>query len=230
MIRQFHWAKNILLHNLQLKLISLSLALLLWIALNSEPKSEIGFNLPLEFRNSPGKVEVIGTVDSVEVRVSGSSSLVKRIEASNLSVSIDLSDWSFGERTYTLGESSVSVPFGISVSKITPNKVRLRFEPTEHKIVDIHPKIIGKPQEGYEVTAITCAPNQTQLEGPASHLVSVQDISTDSLDISGRSSNLSSKLHLFVDDPLVRLIGNHESLVEVSIAPKGEETKSGRGN
>jgi len=129
-----------------------------------------------------------------------------------------------------LGESSVSVPFGISVSKITPNKVRLRFEPTEHKIVDIHPKIIGKPQEGYEVTAITCAPNQTQLEGPASHLVSVQDISTDSLDISGRSSNLSSKLHLFVDDPLVRLIGNHESLVEVSIAPKGEETKSGRGN
>ena len=220
MIHWLRYFRNLLLRNLQLKVVSLTLAILLWIALNGEPKSEIGLKVPLEFRNSPKEVEVLGETNTVDIRLSASSSIVKRIDASEVTASIDLSDWTPGERTYSLGESNLSLPFGVAVTKITPNKIRLRFEPTDHKIVRINPRILGKPAEGHIVTAVVCQPERAELEGPASHLAPLESISTDSLDVSGKSSTFSVRLHLYVEDPLVRLTANQETRVEVTITPK----------
>ena len=212
--------RNLLLRNLQLKVVSLALAILLWIALNSEPKSEIGLRVPLEFRNSPKGVEVLGETNTVDVRLSASSSIVKRIDASEVTASIDLSDWAAGERTYSLSESNLSVPFGVAVAKITPNKIRLRFEQTARKIVSVHARILGKPAEDHILTSVVCQPDKVELEGPASHLAPLESISTDSLDISGRSSTFSARLHLYIDDPLVRLATDQETRVEVTIMPR----------
>jgi YbbR domain-containing protein len=220
MILWLRYFRNLLLRNLQLKVVSLALAILLWIALNSEPKSEIGLRVPLEFRNSPKGVEVLGETNAVDVRLSASSSIVKRIDASEVTASIDLSDWAAGERTYSLSESNLSVPFGVAVAKITPNKIRLRFEQTARKIVSVHPRILGKPAEDHIVTAVVCQPDKVELEGPASHLAPLESISTDSLDISGRSSTFSARLHLYIDDPLVRLATDQETRVEVTITPQ----------
>jgi YbbR domain-containing protein len=220
MIFWLRYLKNLLLRNLQLKLVSLTLAVLLWIALNGEPKSEIGLKVPLEFRNSPKGVEVLGETNTVDIRLSASSSIVKRIDASEVTASIDLSEWATGERTYSLSESNISVPFGVAVTKITPNKIRLRFEKTERKIVRVHPRVLGKPAEGHIVTAVVCQPERAELEGPASHLAPLESVSTDSLDVSGRSSTFSTRLHLYVEDPLVRLAADQETRVEVTITPK----------
>jgi len=220
MILWLRYFRNLLLRNLQLKVVSLTLAILLWIALNSEPRSEIGLRVPLEFRNSPKEVEVLGETNTVDVRLSASSSIVKRIDASEVTASIDLSDWAAGERTYSLSESNLSVPFGVAVTKITPNKIRLRFEKTERKIVRIQPRILGKPAGDHTVTSVVCEPDRAELEGPASHLAPVEWISTDSLDVSGKSSTISARLHLYVEDPLVRLTADQETRVEITITPK----------
>jgi YbbR domain-containing protein len=220
MILWLRYLRNLLLRNLQLKVVSISLAVLLWVALNGEPKSEVGLKVPLEFRNSPKGVEVLGETNTVEVRLSASSSIVKRIDASRVTASVDLSEWTPGERTYSLGENNLTVPFGVTVTKITPNKIRLRFEPTERKIVRVQPRIVGKPAEGYLVAEVKCQPDKAGLEGPASHLAAVEFASTDSLDISGRSSTFSTRLHLYVDDPLVRLGTEQETQVEIVIVPK----------
>ena len=102
MILWLRYFRNLLLRNLQLKVVSLTLAVLLWVALNGEPKSEIGLKVPLEFRNSPKGVEVLGETNTVDIRLSASSSMVKRIDASEVTASIDLSEWTPGERTYSL--------------------------------------------------------------------------------------------------------------------------------
>ena len=163
MILWLRYFKNLLLRNLQLKAVSLTLAVLLWIALNSEPKSEVGIKVPLEFRNSPKGVEVLGETNSVDIRLSASSSVVKRIDASDVTASIDLSGWTPGERTYTLGGGNLTVPVGVAVTKITPNKIRLRFEPTERKIVRVHPRILRprhNPHPAIAPTAFEYAANR----------------------------------------------------------------------
>ena len=160
MIRYLRPLRNLVFRNAQLKLVSLTLALLLWIALNGEPKSEVGFKVPLEFRNSPKNIEILGdAVNLIDVRVNARSSIVKRIDASNLTAAIDLSDWALGERTYSLSEANLTVPFGVTVTKVAPSKVRLRFEQTERKTVEVHPRVIGRPAEGHQIVAVTCDPN-----------------------------------------------------------------------
>ena len=91
--------------------------------------------MPLEFRNSPKESKCWERHNAVDVRLSASSSIMKRIDASDVAASIDLSDWELGERTYSLSESNLRIPFGVAVTKITPNKIRLRFEHTQHKMV-----------------------------------------------------------------------------------------------
>jgi YbbR domain-containing protein len=220
MIRYFHSLKDFFLKNFHLKLISVSLALLLWVTINGEPKSEISFKVPLEYRNPPKGIEVMDdTVNAIDVRLSASTSLIKRLEATDITAAIDLSEWNPGERTYSISAANIRVPFGVSITKITPNKVRLKFEPTQEKAVDIRPRVIGRVAEGYRVESINCQPGATRIEGPGGHLSAIRFISTDSIDISGRSESYKMRVHLFVEDPLVRLSDDQQTSVEVVIVP-----------
>ena len=83
MIRYLVPIKDFFVTNFNLKLTSVSLALLLWVTINGEPKSEIKFRVPLEYRNLPKGIEVLDdTVNAIDVRLSASSSMIKRLEAS----------------------------------------------------------------------------------------------------------------------------------------------------
>src|SRR5262245_34593503 len=61
-----HW----ITHNWFLKVVSLMLAVLLWVALSNPATSEIGIEVPLEYRNIPAHYEITGdTTSSVQVRL-----------------------------------------------------------------------------------------------------------------------------------------------------------------
>ncbi len=221
MTRYLSVLRGYLFRNFSLKLTSMVLSLLLWIALNGEPKSEVGFRVPLEFRNTPAKVEVLSdSVNAVDIRVLASSSLVKRINPSEISATINLSNWSLGERTYKLTGENIRLPFGAVVTKITPNTIRLRFEPTHQKSVEIRPRIVGRPAEGYSVSLVSCIPPKAEIEGPGSHLENIQFVYTDSVDITDRYSKVDRSVQVFAEDPIVRIFKQQEVLVEVNIIPK----------
>ena len=224
MIRYLVPIRNFFVTNFHLKLTSVLLALLLWVTINGEPKSEIRFKVPLEYRNLPRGIEVLDdTVNTVDVRLSASSSMIKRLEASDITVAIDLSDWSYGEKTYSISAANIRIPYGVGVTKITPSKVRLRFEPTEHKTVPIHARAIGKTAEGHRVTSIRCEPSSVEIEGPEGHLSAVHFVSTDSIDMSGRSESLVKRVNLFVEDPLLRLSSIQQTNVEINIVASPAE-------
>jgi YbbR domain-containing protein len=223
-IRYLAPIKNFFLTNFHLKLTSFFLALLLWVTINGEPKSEIRFRVPLEYRNLPKGIEVLDdTVNAIDVRLSASSSMIKRLEASDITAAIDLSDWSYGEKTYSISAANIRIPYGVGVTKITPSKVRLRFEPTQHKAVPIRARAIGKAADGHRVTSISCNPSSAEIEGPEGHLSAVHFVSTDSIDINGRSESFVKRVNLFVEDALLRLSSIQQTNVEINIVPSSAE-------
>jgi len=174
----------------------------------------------LEYRNLPKGVEVLDdTVNMIDVRLSASSSLIKRLEASDVTAAIDLSDWSYGEKTYSITAANIRIPYGVGVTRITPSKVQLRFEPTQHKTVPIRARAIGKAADGHRVTSISCDPSSAEIEGPEGRLSAVHFVSTDSVDINGRSGSFVQRVNLFVEDPLLRLSNIQQTNVEVNIVP-----------
>src|SRR4051812_30995636 len=98
-----HPVKHWITHNLVLKLLSLLFATTLWVAVASETSSEIGMDVPLEYRNVPSQLEITGeAANRVEVRLRGPANIIKEITAKDVSTTIDLSNVSVGEKVIPL--------------------------------------------------------------------------------------------------------------------------------
>ena len=86
-----------LLDNLPLKVISVTLALLLWFVIG-EKTSERGLSVPVELQNVPRDLELVGEpTNVVDVRVRASPSVIQRLTTGDVSARIDLSGVREGE-------------------------------------------------------------------------------------------------------------------------------------
>ena len=218
MIQQLRWIGEVVTSNFHLKLTSILLASLLWLAINGEPESVFLFRVRLEYRNYPKGIEVIGdTVNNVDVRVTASSGIAKRIDSGDISAFIDLSDWSLGERTYPLSAQNITVPYGVKIVRIAPNQVKLNFQRIRNKAVEIRPKIVGEVPPGYKVAAVSCSPKMVRISGPENRLKAISYLSTEVVDITGQTGQYQVKVHLSPDEPSLQLAEDPEVIVVVSI-------------
>ena len=112
-----HWV----LHNWHLKLFALLAAFLLWSTYTSEPAAEVSFVVPLEVRNVPPNMEISGDIPSqVRLRVRGRSSLLRRLSAADLGITVDLAGAKPGELRIELTPDMVETPYGATVVRIAP--------------------------------------------------------------------------------------------------------------
>jgi YbbR domain-containing protein len=221
MIQPLRRIGKIITSNFHLKLTSILLASLLWVALNGEPQSVLLFKVPLEYRNYPKGIEVMGdTVNIVDVRVTAPSGIVKRIDSGDIVAFIDLSDWSLGERTYPLSSHNVTAPYGVKIVRITPNQVKLNFQHIRNKTVEIRPKVVGEVLKGYKLATVNCSPAVVRISGPEERLRSISYLSTETVDVTGRTGQFQVKVHLSPDEPSLQLAEDPEITVDVSIVPK----------
>ena len=80
-----------LFRDLGLKVFATALAVLLWLTVAGDPIAERGLRVPLEFENVPDSVEILGgPPETVEVRLRGSSAVLRRLEAGDVAAIIDL--------------------------------------------------------------------------------------------------------------------------------------------
>src|SRR5215475_3671730 len=168
-----HW----ILQNWFLKLVSLLLATLLWAAVSNQTSSEIGLDVPLEYRNIPAQTEITGDMtNTIQIRLRGSSNVIKGITAKDVSTTIDLSNMSTGEKIVALSPQNVQAPFGAEVIRVNPSSVRFTLERTQKKMIKIVPTISGQPAEGFETGQVLVNPQTVEVEGPESRIDSLSSI------------------------------------------------------
>ena len=147
-----HRLKDFITHNWFAKLFSVVLATLLWITISTQANSEIGINIPLEYRNIPSKLEVIGdTTNSVEVRLRGPVALIREISPRDISATVDLAGVQPGEKIVQLSPQNVRIPSGIDVVRVSPSQVRLDLEQTMSKTVPVVVRLEGDPEPGFVI-------------------------------------------------------------------------------
>jgi len=207
-----HW----ILQNWFLKVVSLLLATLLWAAVSNQASSEIGLDVPLEYRNIPSQLEITGdTTNTIQVRLRGSSNVIKGITAKDVSTTIDLGKMRTGEKSVALSPQNVQAPFGAEVIRVNPSTVRFTLERTVTKTVDILPTIAGQPTNGYEAGQVFVSPNTVEVEGPESRVDALSSIATAPIRLDRKQSSFEQTADLDVPDPQIRL--QHSSAVNVKI-------------
>jgi YbbR domain-containing protein len=214
-------AKHWMTHNWFLKIVSLILATLLWAAVSHEASSEIGLEVPLEYRNIPPQTEITGDMtNSVQVRLRGSTTVIKDITDKDVATTIDLSAMQTGEKIVALSPHNVEAPFGAEVIRVNPSSVRFTLERTLVKSVPIVPTIIGQPPDGYEIGQVSISPSTVEVEGPESRVNTLSSIATIPLRLDRKPSATEQTADLDVPDPQIRLRRPSPVSVKIDIRHK----------
>ena len=218
--------KQLLLHNLGWKALSLLIAIILWTAVAREPQLATSLSVPVEFKNMPNDLDFSTAVpDRVRLEVRGQSGRLSRENLSDVAVVLDLSDAHVGERTYTIRDRNLNLPAGVSFDRTVPSQVTLHFEHLISREIPVR-AVVRKTQPGYHVTKIALDPAGVRVRGPEERVSTMESIPTDPIDLSGVVGEKTFRTHVNVGDPQVRTDVPVTVAVTISVARDGSASKA----
>jgi YbbR domain-containing protein len=204
----------------ELKVLSVGLAVLLWMIVSGEETVERGLRVPLELQQVPAGLELLGDVPAtVDVRVRGASGTLSRVGAGDVVAVVDLRAARAGRRLFPLGTDQVRVPFGVEVVQVTPSTVAMAFEASLTRLVPIVPAVDGRPAPGYAVGPLTAEPKTVEVIGPKSAVERATEVMTEPVSIVGAKAALKETVGLGLMDPSLRLKTARSATVTVQIVP-----------
>src|SRR5204862_244800 len=123
-----------------LKLLSLGLAVVLWMIVTGEETVERGLRVPLELLQFPPGLELEGESPTVvDVRVRGSSATLSRVGPGDIVAVLDLHTARPGRRLFQLTPEQVRAPFDVQVVQVSPASLAIGFENSQTASVPITP-------------------------------------------------------------------------------------------
>ena len=206
--------------HLGLKVLSLTLATVLWLTVAGEHVVERGLRVPIEFRNVPQSLEIVGdTPDTVDVRVRGSSAVLSRLQPGDIVAVLDLAAARPGSRIFTVRSDEVRAPFGVEVSQVLPATISLDLDNSLQRRVPVLPSVEGDPAPGFVIGHESAEPPTVEIVGPESHVRQVSEARTEPVDVSGARTRVRDVVNIGVADSAVRLVEPQSATVLVDIVP-----------
>ncbi|CAN5401962.1 hypothetical protein BH23ACI1_BH23ACI1_06030 [soil metagenome] len=206
--------------HLGLKFLAMALAALLWLTVAGEQAVERGMRIPLEFRNKPVELEIVGDpLTAVDVRLSGSSTRLSRMDPGEVVAVLDLASARPGARLFHLRAASVRLPYGIEVSQIIPSTISLELEKSAKRTVNIVPAVEGEPAPGFVIGRVIPDPATVEVVGPESRIAQLGGATTEPVSVEGRHEDVRDTVNVGVADAALRLTEAREITVLVEIVP-----------
>jgi len=223
-VRARDFVRRHLLHNLGLKLTALLLAIGLWLAVASSPSSEVALSVPIILRSMPRDVEVSSEkIPEAQVRIRGPERVMRRLQASDVHVEIDVSGMKPGERTFDLTRA-ISVPDRLEVAQVVPSEVHLVFDIRSVRSVPVKPRVIGTFAAGYGIGQVESDPANVELIGPKKQVDAIESAVTDPIDVTGVLDRVTVTRPAYVSDHLIQV--TNPQPVRITITMQKEKPKT----
>jgi YbbR domain-containing protein len=213
--------KNWFLKNIDIKLISLFLAIILWlyIAGGENPMVENFIDISLTQTNLGKDLVIKEFPTNVSVGIKGPKNIINNISSHQINGIINFSEIS-KEGLYKL-KVEVAPPKKTQITRIIPSEIKVEVEKVLTKEVEVEYSLIGAPEKGYSLT------DEPQLNPSKVKIISAQSVLENikqiicAIDISGIKENLSRKIKVKavdVNGNEVKEVKIEPDIVEVSIS------------
>jgi YbbR domain-containing protein len=205
--------------NLGLRIISLLLAIGLWIFVNAGQHTSVhAFSIPISYRGlPPGFVITNEHPDFVKMQISGPQTLLSLVDPTRLTLKLDLSGVGVGQASFKIGLESFNVPRGTAVTSITPSQIVLDVDKIVIRYLPVHVVTIGTPADGYRIGSIESTPPRVKARAPSRQLAGLEAVDTEAVDISGATSDTQRDAAITLPSGSVR-IEPSEVMVKVTLA------------
>lgn len=183
--------------NIGLKILSVALAISLWVFVTYRGQSEIVIDVPLEFKNIPKNLELLRqTAKQVSLNISGHERFLKALRPADVRVFVDLSNAKKGESVYYLDKDNVISPKITKVIRMEPTSVKITFDELISRIVPVRAYIIGSPEAGYRIKSVDIMPSSVEIEGAKTEVERIALLRTEPVDITGIDSDIIQNVRL----------------------------------
>jgi YbbR domain-containing protein len=204
-----------------LKLLSLGLAVLLWLVIAGDEVVERTLRIPVELQQFPAGVELKGDPpDFVDARVRGGSSTLSRLSPGDGVAVLDLRGSTPGRRIFQL---QVRMPFGVEVIQVVPATIALALEPAATREVPVVVDVDGEPAPGFVIGTITVDPKSVEVTGPESSVKAATEAVTETISVAGAEAPVAGNVTIGFFDPTLRLTAPRRATVKVQVLPGPRE-------
>lgn len=206
--------------HLGLKVLAISLATLLWLTVAGEHVVERGMRVPLEFRNIPAALEIVGDPPtSVDVRLRGSSALLSRLDPGEIVAVLDLKAARAGSRLFHIANDAVRAPYGVEVAQVVPGTLALELERSGRRTIPVVPALEGEPAPGFVTGKVTSDPATVEVAGPESRLRELTGATTEPVEVTGSQDRVRDVVTIGIADSAVRMVQPQNATVVVEVLP-----------
>ncbi|MBI3003037.1 MAG: YbbR-like domain-containing protein [candidate division NC10 bacterium] len=211
------WAR--LANNFTLKLLSLGLAVVLWVVVLGEQKAEVVLNVPLDVGQIPRNLMVINDpVEFVALKVRGPRSLVLALAPNEVTLGGNFARAvKEGDNYLNLSPEQFQVPRGVEVLSVSPGRVRLVLEPVDERRLEVIPKFRGDLAKGFSLGEIRVNPKEVRVVGPQGELKRLSHAFTRPIDIKGRDRDFRETAAIEPFGRRIRIVEGETVRVEVGI-------------
>jgi len=205
--------KNWLLKNIDIKLLSLFFAIILWlyIAGGENPIVENFIDISLTPTTLSEDLAIKEFPTNVSIGIKGPKNIINNISPSQISGIVDFSEIS-KEGLYKL-KVEVAAPKRTEITRIIPSEIKVEVEKILAKEVEVEYSLIGIPEKGFSLAdEPQFIPSKVKIIGAQSVLESVKQ-TICAIDISGIKEDLNKKIKVRAVDV------NGNDINEVKIEP-----------
>jgi len=185
--------RTMLFDNWGIKLVSLLLSLTLWFYVTSKGKTEMTLTVPLELRNIPQGMTVVGDVAGyLDVRVQGQERALRDISiGKKITAVLDLSLTRPGLNTVSLSPDDIRRPSGVAVTHLSLSEIRVKLEPLLRRTLRLRTLLHGNPAPGFRIIRTVVTPPRVTVEGPESVIAALTNLETMPIDVQGATETVT---------------------------------------
>jgi len=210
--------------NWLLKLISLTLAIMLWYFVVGEDQVDINILVPVEILNLPAKLTISNQYKKdIEVAVRGPRSLIQELRNRNITRPVDLANAQPGTIVIKNDENSIPLPRGITIQRLQPTNITLLLDELLQKRFSIVPITEGELAPGYTLQNILLEPDYLIISGPRSILEKSSELKTYVIDLDNLDRSTTLQVHLNLDPDFFDLIGETVVTARIEVHEKMTE-------
>ncbi|HVS66011.1 MAG TPA: CdaR family protein [Thermoanaerobaculia bacterium] len=218
-----------------LQLLALTAAIVAWffasylpdLERRTEPRIERELEGVVSYEVREGFM-ILNPAQRVQVRLRGPEEQVRNLRPGDIDVEVPFPDPvdTNAPNVVPLGLTYVTVPEGLEVTGLSPERLTLLIDERITKEVEVIPDFRGEPAAGARVQRdkIVVVPATVNIEGPRQKVELLDRARTEPIDLTRHGLTFRENARVTVEDPDTRVVGANVVTVEVPMTTPGQSS------
>jgi len=166
------------LKRFNLQIWAVLIAMALWLQVHGQGDGSLSMDVPLQVRGLPANMVIVNDLpDHVRLTISGLQTRLKELKQEDMVVPITVADITTpGVLERSLQISSITLPSGLRIQKIQPDRLELQVDRVVSRVVPVVAHL--ELPEGWNALAVSVNPGEVKLTGPEVWLDSLKEVNT----------------------------------------------------